>query len=137
MKITGVAPGQTPAAEIFFENSGRTPTLDVTFNVYIDLTEGFILNKPEKLPPFANIPGNTFIPAGATIRVRATAANARLVIDDDALDKIVRHKKYLSIYGEGQYEDAAKRLLRFKLCFFYDPAYPSEPQPCPNHNSYE
>lgn len=137
VRITDVAPGQSPTAEIFLENSGRTPALNATFMVYIDLTEGFIRNAPEKLPPFANVPGNVFIPAGTTVRVRATAVNARLMIDGDTLDEIVKHKKYLSIFGEGRYEDASKNLLRFKFCFFYDPTYPSEPQPCPNHNSYE
>ncbi len=135
--LNDVAVGQVPTAEILFENTGRLPALNATFNVYMELTETFIPDRPEKYPNLANVPGKAFIPAGAEHRVRASAANIRLVLSGEDLSRITDHKLYLSLYGNGRFDDGLGNHWQFKFCFYYDPKYPSEPQICPNHNGYE
>ncbi|HKO98267.1 MAG TPA: hypothetical protein VJU86_14815 [Pyrinomonadaceae bacterium] len=131
IKLSKVDVGQSPIVEILFENAGKTPAHNVSFQYFVVIAHGLIPENPE-YPKIKGEIGKVFMQSGGLQEGRIVAD---WTIETEDMEGIKNKSFRLCVFGFGTYEDGAGTAHKLKFCGFYNPEQPSQLSVCPAHNS--
>jgi hypothetical protein len=134
IKLEGLRNNMNPNVELSFENSGKTPALNVRARSYTDFRHDVRLGEVDY--PGVPLLSSAFVQAGHSFRQFFPIFAADLKPDNvmKLIDAINHKQLWLFVYGIVEYDDGAVRHHTLKFCQIYAVDL-SEFHVCTEHNT--